>query len=158
MKHAFFYETDIGKIVIVENGIGITNLYIADKLTNIDAKIEETKLIRKAFEELFDYIKGNRKSFTVKLDPQGTEFQKNVWNELKCIPYGETASYKNIASKIGNEKASRAVGMANNKNPILFIIPCHRVIGANGDLVGYAAGIEIKNHLLNLEKINKDKN
>ena len=84
----------------------------------------------------------------------GTEFQKKVWNALLEIPYGETKSYKQIAKRVGNEKASRAVGMANNKNQIIIIVPCHRVIGSNKKLVGYAEGLEMKESLLNLEKDN----
>lgn len=91
--------------------------------------------------------------FDLPLDARGTEFQKKVWNELLRIPYGETKSYKDIAVAIGNEKACRAIGMANNKNPIPIIIPCHRVIGSNGKLVGYAGGLNVKEKLLNIEKI-----
>ena len=94
---------------------------------------------------------GKRKSFDLPLKPEGTEFQKKVWNALLDIPYGETRSYKDIAVAIGNPKACRAVGMANNRNPISIIIPCHRVIGANGSLVGYGGGLPIKIELLNLE-------
>ncbi len=85
------------------------------------------------------------------LAPKGTDFQKKVWQALCEIPYGETFSYKKVAQKIGNEKACRAVGMANNKNPIAIIVPCHRVIGENGKLVGYAGGLEVKKKLLVLE-------
>ena len=87
------------------------------------------------------------------LEVKGTEFQKKVWNELLKIPYGQTKSYKDIAIAIENERASRAVGMANNKNPIPIIIPCHRVIGSTGKLVGYAGGVNVKEKLLNIEKI-----
>ncbi len=85
------------------------------------------------------------------LNPNGTVFQKKVWNALCNIPYGETRSYKQVAEAVGNNKASRAVGMANNKNPIMIVIPCHRVIGSNGSLVGYAGGLDIKEKLLFLE-------
>ena len=87
--------------------------------------------------------------------PAGTEFQKNVWRVLQAIPYGETWSYKKVAEKAGSPKAARAVGMANNRNPIAVFIPCHRVIGADGKLVGYGGGLHIKEYLLNLEKQNK---
>ncbi|GAA0741436.1 methylated-DNA--[protein]-cysteine S-methyltransferase [Clostridium oceanicum] len=105
--------------------------------------------------QLDEYFKGERKSFDFKYELRGTEFQKKVWNALINIPYGETCSYKDIAINIGNEKASRAVGMANNKNPITIVIPCHRVIGANGKLVGYFGGLDMKKGLLKLEKENK---
>ena len=95
-----------------------------------------------------------RKIFTLPLAPVGTEFQQHVWKILQTIPYGETWSYKQVAVAIGNPKASRAVGMANNKNPLAIFIPCHRVIGSNGKLVGYAGGLNIKEHLLALEQEN----
>lgn len=111
--------------------------------------------VRKCIEELKLYFNGELKNFTVKTKfKEGTEFRKLVWNELKNIPYGETRSYKEIAISIGNPNGSRAVGSANNKNPIGIIVPCHRVIGANGDLVGYAEGIDKKRFLLDLEKRN----
>jgi O-6-methylguanine DNA methyltransferase len=101
---------------------------------------------------LSEYLIGERKSFDLPLNPRGTVFQQQVWKALCDIPYGETRSYKQIAEAIGNPKAVRAVGMANNRNPLLIVIPCHRVIGANGKLVGYGAGIEKKEFLLKLEK------
>lgn len=104
-----------------------------------------------------EYFNGQRKSFDLPLNPKGTEFQKKVWNALLNIPYGSTCSYKDIAVNIGNEKACRAVGGANNKNPIFIIIPCHRVIGKNGSLVGYGGGLDIKLKLLELEQNNMKK-
>ena len=95
---------------------------------------------------------GKRIRFDLPLNPRGTEFQQQVWKAMCDIPYGETRSYKQIAETIGNPKAVRAVGMANNRNPLLIVIPCHRVIGANGKLVGYGAGIAMKEYLLKLEK------
>lgn len=105
-----------------------------------------------AEKELSEYFSGKRKSFDLPLEPQGTEFQKKVWAALLEIPFGETRSYKDIAEKIGNPKACRAVGGANNKNPIVIIIPCHRVIGAYGGLVGYGLGLPMKQQLLDIEK------
>ena len=96
-------------------------------------------------------MEGKRKEFTLPLAPVGTEFMIRVWKSLCAIPYGETRSYKEIAESIGNKKASRAVGLANNRNPIPIFIPCHRVIGANGKLVGYGGGLHIKSFLLKLE-------
>jgi len=113
---------------------------------------EETALIKKTYTQLEEYFKGERQTFDIRLSAQGTDFQKTVWKELQKIPYGKTATYKDIAKNIGNKNASRAVGMANNKNPIAIIIPCHRVIGSNGNLTGYAGGINIKKYLLDLEK------
>jgi methylated-DNA-[protein]-cysteine S-methyltransferase len=153
VKNTFYYETNIGKIVIVENGIAITHMYI-EKNINKDISMIETPLLKKASIQLQEYLDGKRKTFDLPLAPQGTEFQQNVWKALQEVPYGKTYSYKDIAENIGNIKACRAVGMANNKNPILILIPCHRVIGSNGKLVGYAAGLDIKEKLLELEKQN----
>lgn len=102
--------------------------------------------------EFQEYLRGRRREFTLKLDPLGTEFQHQVWRELRKIPYGETRSYSDIARSVGNPKGQRAVGMANNKNPLGVVVPCHRVIGKKGQLVGYAGGLDIKKMLLDLEK------
>lgn len=153
MKSAFSYGTDIGTIVIEENGKAITKIYLANEdIDDLLVKRQETELLREAIKQLNEYFSGSRNFFDLPLEPEGTEFQKKVWNALKEIPFGETRSYGEIAKKIGNEKAARAVGMANNKNPIMIVIPCHRVIGSNGKLVGYAGGLDIKEKLLNLEK------
>jgi len=103
------------------------------------------------FDQLKEYFAGTRKEFDVTLDIEGTDFQKRVWNELRNIPYGKTISYKTLSEKLGDVKAIRAVGKANGQNPIAIIIPCHRVIGANGNLVGYAGGLDIKEKLLHIE-------
>jgi O-6-methylguanine DNA methyltransferase len=162
MKKIFFYNSPIGKLGIVENGNGITEIYTEKELQDKEELIkdknyilEETELILKAHNELEEYFKGERKEFTISLSPEGTEFQKKVWEELMKIPYGETKSYKDIAIKIGKPTAARAVGMANNKNKMLIVIPCHRVIGQNGSLVGYASGVDMKKYLLELEKNHK---
>jgi methylated-DNA-[protein]-cysteine S-methyltransferase len=155
MKSIFYYNTKIGRISIEENGTSITKLDFISKDVQEDIiEKNETVLLKQAINELNEYLDGNRSSFDLPLEPKGTEFQKKVWNALKEIPYGETRSYGEIAKIIGNEKASRAVGMANNKNPIAIIVPCHRVIGANGKLVGYAGGLDLKEKLLELEKNN----
>lgn len=156
MNNIFFYETELGIIGIRENNKSITNIYFSKVDTNDN--IEETDLIKKCFKQLKEYFEGSRIKFDLPLDIKGTEFQNKVWNELLKIPYGEVKSYKDIAMAIGNEKVCRAIGMANNKNPIPIIIPCHRVIGSNGKLVGYAGGLNVKEKLLNIEKIDiKDK-
>ncbi|WP_041668122.1 methylated-DNA--[protein]-cysteine S-methyltransferase [Acetobacterium woodii] len=151
MEHGYCYETQLGKIVLTENGKAITRLIFSEVLPEgvID---QETPLLKKASQQLDEYFSGQRQSFDLPLQPQGTDFQQKVWKALQDIPYGEVCSYKAIAQAIGNEKACRAVGGANNRNPISIIIPCHRVIGANGDLVGYGGGIELKKQLLALEK------
>ncbi len=99
-----------------------------------------------------EYFAGGRKDFDLPLCPRGTEFQKKVWSALREIPYGETRAYGEIAAAVGNPKAARAVGMANNRNPISVIVPCHRVIGSDGKLVGYGGGLDIKEFLLDLER------
>lgn len=152
MKNIYFYLTPIGKIGIADNGIAITNLYFNNEYSKDTIEINETALLKEASSQLMDYFSGKRTNFNLPLSPEGTNFQKKVWNKLLEIPFGETCSYGEIAKNIGNPKAARAVGMANNKNPIPIFIPCHRVIGANGSLVGYGGGLEIKNFLLNLEK------
>ncbi len=106
----------------------------------------------KTIQQLSQYVAGKRTSFDLPLAPQGTDFQKRVWKELCAIPYGQVRCYQDIARAIGNPGAARAVGMANHHNPIAIVIPCHRVIGKNGDLVGYAGGIAMKKKLLHLEK------
>ena len=102
--------------------------------------------------ELIEYFSGTRRSFDLPVAPEGTDFQKTVWGALGKIPYGETRTYGELAAMAGNAKASRAVGMANHCNPILILVPCHRVIGSDGSLTGYAAGLEAKRYLLDLEK------
>lgn len=154
MENIYFYETIIGLIGIKENGTHITEIYFnKDEVPN-NIELKETPLIKETINQLEEYFSGKRKSFDLPFEFKGTEFQKSVWNELLKIPYGETCSYGEIAKRIGNPKASRAIGMANNRNPISIIIPCHRVIGASGKLVGYGGGLDIKEILLNLEKEN----
>lgn len=106
---------------------------------------------REVFRQLREYLTGMRREFTLPLHPIGTPFQLQVWEELRRIPYGETTSYGEIALKVGNPKGQRAVGMANHRNPIGIVVPCHRVIGKNGNLTGYAGGLDIKQRLLELE-------
>ena len=151
MNNIFFYETKIGIIGIRENNKSITDIFFSKVDTNDN--IEETDLIKECFKQLKEYFEGNRRKFDLPIETRGTEFQKKVWDELLKIPYGETKSYKDIAIAIGNEKACRAIGMANNKNHIPIIIPCHRVIGSNGKLVGYAGGLNVKEKLLNIDNL-----
>lgn len=151
MKNGFCYKTVMGEITIIDNGEAIIELDFGNNL-NKEIEIKETQLIKEAKEQLEEYFNGERKEFHLPLEPKGTEFQKQVWRALRKISYGTTKTYKEIAVEVGNEKACRAVGMANNKNPIAIIIPCHRVIGSNNKLVGYAGGLELKEKLLSLEK------
>ena len=150
MEKIFFYDTPVGKICIGEENNAITRCTWS-KIPS-DALEEETPLILQCRKQLEEYFAGERKTFDLPLAPKGTAFQQKVWKALTEIPYGETRAYGEIAAGIGNPKAARAVGMANNKNPIGIIIPCHRVVGANGKLVGYAGGMEKKAFLLELER------
>ena len=149
MIFQYSYETKLGSVTFVEEDGAL--LAITTHQT-YECERSETPLIKEAYKQLSEYLKRERKCFDLPFNPCGTEFQRQVWKALCDIPYGETRSYKQIAEAIGNPKAVRAVGVANNRNPLLIVIPCHRVIGANGKLVGYAAGIEMKEYLLKLEK------
>lgn len=151
--YSAYYNSPIGVIQIKGSDKGIEELNFLnenDKVHETD-KLDDNMLL--CIKELNEYFTNRRKNFTVKLNIKGTEFQKKVWNELLKIPYGECTSYKDIATKVGNSKAARAVGLANNKNKIAIIIPCHRVIGASGKLTGYAGGTYKKQYLINLEKL-----
>lgn len=152
MKYIFFYDTEVGTICLAEEDGHISNLYFRDEWDLEDSQVKETPLIKEAKRQLDEYLSGNRKEFDLPLKAAGTDFQQKVWKALLEIPYGETMCYGDIAEKIDNPKAARAVGLANNRNPISIIIPCHRVIGKNGKLVGYGGGLKIKELLLNLEQ------
>lgn len=144
----YFYDTPIGKLGIAEKSGKIFQVSFFDI---VEGELTETPLIKKAYEQLDEYFKGLRKNFDLPLLLDGSEFQIKVWKALMTIDYGKTATYGDIAKLIGSPKASRAVGSANNKNKIAIIIPCHRVIGSNGTLTGYAGGLGIKKYLLDLE-------
>lgn len=146
----FTYNTPVGTLTIASDGSALTHLLFGTH--RFAGQNKPSELTNKAVNQLQEYFAGKRRGFDLPLNPQGSEFQRQVWNELLAIPYGETRSYKEVARAVGNEKASRAVGMANNKNPLHIVIPCHRVIGSNGKSVGYAAGLRTKNYLLELEK------
>lgn len=146
----YYYDTPIGKMGITEKDNAISNVFLADKNSTL-AELQETSLIKEAHSQLDAYFKGKLHDFSLPLNPDGTAFQKQVWTALCQIPYGKTQSYGETANAIGKPKAARAIGMANHNNPIMIIIPCHRVIGKNGKLVGYGGGIDIKEKLLALE-------
>lgn len=154
MKHFMYLSSPVGTLCIVENEKSITSIEYVKKhhTPPEDAQEKETPLLKKAAKELNEYFAGKRKRFDLPLDEQGTDFQKRVWVALREIPYGETRSYKEIAERAGSPKGYRATGMANNRNPISIVTPCHRVIGADGTLTGYGGGLEIKKKLLELEK------
>jgi methylated-DNA-[protein]-cysteine S-methyltransferase len=150
----FFYQTSIGKIGIAEKEGFITNFYFETDKKPDKAKIFEADVIKEAYKQLESYLEGKLKAFALPLKPEGTEFMQKSWDALCKIPYGTTVSYKDLAIAVGNVKAVRAVGLANNRNPIPIFIPCHRVIGSNGKLVGYRGGLDLKEKLINLEKSN----
>lgn len=152
MKVIHFSQTDIGRIGIVEYQGGITNLYFETDQIPDDVIPGETELLSRADNQLTGYLTGKRNKFTLPLAPEGTPFMLTVWDELRNVPYGETRSYRQIAENIGNPGAFRAVGLANNRNPIPLFIPCHRIIGSDGNLTGYRGGLPIKSFLLELEK------
>ena len=149
MIYRFSYETVLGVVTFVEEGGALLAVTTHRSYEGVE---QETALIKEAYQQLSEYLKGERKEFDLPLNPKGTDFQKRVWRALCDIPYGETRSYKQIAKAVGNSKAVRAVGMANNRNPITIVVPCHRVIGADGKLVGFGGGLEMKEFLLRLEK------
>lgn len=139
-------DTPIGKMYFVGDDRYITELRFGEIADENPSPVLNMGRI-----QLEEYFEGKRKEFDLPLQAAGTDFQKKVWQALREIPYGETASYGGIAEKIGNKNACRAVGMANNRNPIAVIIPCHRVVGADGSLTGYAGGLDKKEFLLKLE-------
>lgn len=146
----YIYQTKFGYFKISYENKAITGV---ERMTEPSQnKGTRNYLSDETIKEINEYFEGKRKCFEVPLHFEGTEFQKKVWNQLLTIPYGQTRSYKQIAIEINKPKAYRAVGNASNKNPIGIIAPCHRVIGSNGNLVGYAGGLEMKKKLLQLEK------
>ncbi len=160
------YHSPLGTLSIIADDEGLRALLLPGEMENLpkgdsggsgskaEAKIKpiSQSVIDATKEQLTQYFKGERKVFDLPLAPKGTELQKKVWAALLEIPYGETRSYGDIAEAVGNPKGARAVGMANNRNPIAIIIPCHRVIGKDGSMVGYGGGIPAKEKLLELEK------
>lgn len=153
-EYKAYYLSEIGLLEIVGTEVTIK------AITFIEAEAGEATfdqaglpaLLRACLSQFDEYFKGERREFSLALDPKGTDFQKAVWRQLATIPYGQTVSYLEIARLIGNEKAVRAVGAANGQNPITIIVPCHRVIGSNGQLTGYGGGLWRKAWLLNHER------
>ena len=146
-----YREYPIGTLGLMDDGRGLSRVFLPREGTCPDAPEGETPLTLQGAEELGEYFAGTRKVFTVPLSPHGTEFQLAVWEALRVIPYGETRTYGEIAAAVGRPKAARAVGMANHDNPLLIFTPCHRVVGKNGVLTGFACGLEVKRRLLELE-------
>lgn len=142
------YPFPLGRLKIGYDGDVVISL---DRTKTSDSGTK-TALTDLTYTQIMEYFEGKRRIFTFPYELRGTDFQKKVWRALCDIPYGETRTYKEIAIAVGNPKACRAVGMANNKNPIAIAVPCHRVIGSDGKLVGYAGGLDMKEALLHLER------
>jgi len=153
-KFISYYDYPIGSLGILEEDEHIIAVSWKEELINYDFPIKETPLILKTHRQLCEYFDGKRKDFDLPLNPKGTLFQKQCWEALKEIPYGSTRTYREQAEAIGHQNACRAVGSANHRNPIMIIIPCHRVIGSNGKLTGFRGGVSVKQALLELEKKN----
>lgn len=151
------YQSPLCEIILVGDEQGLQNLHLNTGQGKRTFEINPTWKKSADFfhtlkTQLDQYFDGTRKNFDININPQGTQYQKKVWQALQNIPYGKTYTYKTIATNIGNQNASRAVGMANSKNPIPLIIPCHRVVGANGSLTGFAHGLDIKEKLIEFEQ------
>jgi methylated-DNA-[protein]-cysteine S-methyltransferase len=153
MIKARSFESPLGPLTLVGDGRALTELLLprADQ-SSLPRSDPPDLLLEEACAQLTDYFAGRRQEFTVPLSPAGTAFQRAVWSELLRIPYGLTASYGEIAARIGRPRAVRAVGAANGRNPIALIVPCHRVIGSNGGLTGYGGGLPTKSWLLAHER------
>lgn len=150
MKHIIF-STPIGSIALVQEGRALCRLNLPGTPLPSASQAGTTDLLLEGETQLLEYFSGQRKTFDLPLAPQGTDFQRRVWAKLREIPYGEIWSYGDLARAVDSPKGFRAVGMANNRNPLSILIPCHRVVGAKGDLVGYGGGLELKQELLRLE-------
>lgn len=149
----YMIETPIGKLYAQISEKGIEKLSVYEFTSdNIDGCPITEHIFQELKRQLQEFFDGNRREFDLPLNPKGTDFQISVWKELLIIPYGKTLTYKEQAQKMNAEKAVRAVAAANGKNPVMIVIPCHRVIGRNGGLTGYAGGLELKEKLLNLER------
>lgn len=143
-----YYLSPIGLLEIKGSEQGLSSISF---VTQVDTVIENPVCLRECVSQLNDYFNGKRKTFKLLNDLSGTDFQRKVWEEIIKIPYGKTISYNDIAIKLGNKEAVRAVGASVGKNPLAIVIPCHRVIGSDGKLVGYAGGLWRKKWLLNFE-------
>ena len=148
-----YIESPVGTLLLTGDGRRLNEILFPNKDRRPDAAAEQrAEPFREVARQLAAYFEGTLQKFDLELDPRGTPFQLQVWEELQRIPYGETLSYGELAQRMGNPSASRAVGAANGRNPIPIVIPCHRVIGANGSLTGFGGGLEAKRALLELEQ------
>ncbi|MDW6019478.1 methylated-DNA--[protein]-cysteine S-methyltransferase [Vibrio plantisponsor] len=155
MNYYTYYKSPHGQMTIQANDTGLLGVWFEIQTTQpqeLGAYSDDHAILNQAKIQLEEYFSGRRTQFDLPLAAKGTDFQQSVWQALCKIPYGETWSYQQLADEIGNPNAVRAVGLANGKNPISVIVPCHRVIGKNGKLTGYAGGVETKEKLLQLER------
>jgi O-6-methylguanine DNA methyltransferase len=149
---ALIVRSPVGSLGLVENGQALTHLIFGgEEQLPPGTEVASSPLLEEGAEQLKAYFDGLRRNFDLPLSPFGTDFQRRVWTELMKIPFGQTASYAQVAEAVGSPEAYRAVGQANNRNPIAIIIPCHRIVGRDGQLTGYAGGLETKDFLLRLE-------
>lgn len=148
--HYAVMETPMGPLTVASTEKGIASIQFGDALPR--GVVADVSANHETIEQLSEYFEGKRTCFEIPLDVEGTPFQKAVWNELQRIPYGETRSYGEIAKAVGRPGAARAVGMANHENPVAVVIPCHRVVGRDGSLTGYAGGLHLKAQLLSIER------
>lgn len=147
-----YYESPFGLIEIITSETAVIGIDFADQKRTVTK--DSPVVMKEAIEQLDEYFKGKRKAFSLKVELRGTDFQKDVWNAMYKIPYGKTASYKEIAKAAGKPKAARAVGGACHRNPVSVVYPCHRVIGSDGSLTGFGGGLDLKEKLLKHEKDN----
>lgn len=155
MNHSTIFESPFGKLKLFSNGKELTRILLPSQLSESDGVTTKNAdpILQQTCDELESYFAGARKEFEVAISPEkGTEFQRQVWTALSKIPFGTTITYSELAMRVGRPSAVRAVGAANGQNAIPIIVPCHRVIGANGSLTGFAGGIELKQQLLAHEK------
>lgn len=150
IKYKSYFDSPLGIIELTASDIGITTLFFVQK-KQVD--ISSNKILEECAQQLEEYFQNKRKGFSIPLDLHGTEFQKKVWNELLNISFGKTISYLQLAKRLGDGKLIRAVGGANGKNPVSILVPCHRVIGSDGSLVGYGGGLDKKKWLLEFEGV-----
>jgi methylated-DNA-[protein]-cysteine S-methyltransferase len=146
------YESPLGPITLTASPRGLTGLFFDNEAPRLDDGARDPGALAEARRELDEYFAGARRVFELPLDPSGTAFQRRVWDELLRVEYGTTTTYGALARRIGRPSAIRAVGAANGRNPISIVVPCHRVIGASGDLTGYGGGLDRKRALLELER------
>ncbi len=153
MVNGIIFKTIIGEFGLIELEDKIVGVLLPGEKFPEDVEKRKTPLLLEGARQIEAYLNGDLKEFTIPVSFDGTDFMKKVWTALLDIPYGETRCYKEIAENVGNIKAARAVGLANNRNPLPIIVPCHRVIGKNGKMIGYRGGLSIKQQLLELERI-----